>query len=407
MPGFGGSSPATPCGEGSAGRGGWWTLNSMRSFGVEEELLLVDAGTGGLASVSDQLLARPEDPRAVAAPGDAAAAPGFAGGLDWEVKQEQLEAVSAPYTALRDLAAGIRSGRAEADRHARRFEARAVALGTYPLPAATRIVPRPRYQAMESRYGLTLREQLTCGFHVHVSVASDEEAVAVLDRIRIWLPVLLALSCNSPFWQGTDSGYASFRYQVWKRWPTAGPTGIFGSPAAYHELLGMLLECDVLLDRGMIYFDARVSAKHPTVEIRIADVCLLAEHAAALAAVCRALVETAARHWVEGRPPPPAPTELLRLASWRASRSGVAEDLLHPLENGRTPARTAVESLLTHVGPVLAETDDLDPVHAIIGRILRSGTGAVRQRRVFARRHKLTDVVFDAVTQTHLPPAIL
>lgn len=378
----------------------------MRTFGVEEELLLVDAKTGALTPVSEQLLEEEQDGRtALAEAADSAGA--YSGALTWELKQEQLEAVSAPYKDLRELAAGIRAGRAEADRQARRFGARAAALGTYPLPASTRLVRRPRYQAMEARYGMTLREQLSCGFHVHVAVASDDEAVAVLDRIRIWLPVLLALSSNSPYWQGTDSGYASFRYQVWKRWPTAGPTELFGSPSAYHSLVRMLLECDVLLDQGMVYFDARLSSRHPTVEIRIADVCLEADHAAALAGMCRALVETAARNWHDGLPPPAVPAELLRLASWRASKSAVGDDLLHPLENGRCPAKTAVGALLRYVGPVLAETGDLEPVKYLAGRILRTGTGADRQRAVFARHGKLTDVVFDAVRRTHLPAATL
>ena len=370
-------------------------------------MLLVDARTGALASVSEQLL-RARANRAASAPAsDMASLGGYQGDLTSELKQEQLEAVSAPYKDLKDLAAGIRAGRSEADRQARLFGARAAALATYPLPATTSIVPRPRFQAMETRFGMTLREQLTCGFHVHVSVASDEEAIAVLDRIRVWLPVLLALSSNSPFWHGVDSGYASFRYQVWKRWPTAGPTDIFGSPDAYRRLVGMLLECDVLLDKGMIYFDARLVDRHPTIEIRIADVCLQAEHAAALAALCRALVETAAREWSDDSPPPPVPAEMLRLASWRASKSGLEDELLHPLNSRRSPARKVVGALLRHVAPVLAETDELDPVQAVVAGIFRDGTGAARQRGVFARQHKLADVVFDAVRNTHLAAGIL
>jgi len=359
----------------------------MRTFGVEEELLLVDERSGDLASISERLLRL----------SDNGLGPAVAGGLTSEAKQEQIETVSAPYKDLPSLAAGIRAGRAEANRQAQPFHARVAALGTYPLPVATRLVQRPRYKAMAGRYGLTLREQLTCGFHVHVSVDSDEEAVAVLDRIRIWLPILLAISSNSPFWQGTDSGYASFRYQAWKRWPTAGPTEIFGSAAAYRSLVRMLLKCDVLLDQGMVYFDARLSHRNPTVEMRVADVCQDPDEAAVVAALSRALVETAARQWREGQTAPPVPGEILRLASWRASRSGLGDDLLHPLHNRPCPARTAVTALLRHVTPVLTETDELASVRHIIGRVLREGTGADQQRAAFARRAKLTDVVFEAM----------
>lgn len=99
-----------------------------------------------------------------------------------------------------------------------------------------------RYQRMAQRYGLTEQEQLTCGCHVHVSVDSDAEAVGVLDRIRIWLPTLTALSANSPFWQGRDTGYASFRSQVWARWPSSGPIEVQGSTERYRALVQALLK---------------------------------------------------------------------------------------------------------------------------------------------------------------------
>ncbi len=93
-------------------------------------------------------------------------------------------------------------------------------------------------------FGLTAREQLTCGFHVHVCVGSDQERAAVLDRIRIWLPVLAALSANSPFWNGEDTGYGSYRTQAWGRWPTLGPAELFGSDAGYRSLVSGLSRWD-------------------------------------------------------------------------------------------------------------------------------------------------------------------
>ncbi|MHA7286234.1 glutamate-cysteine ligase family protein [Arthrobacter sp. MDT3-44] len=92
------------------------------------------------------------------------------------------------------------------------------------------------------RFGLTAVEQLTCGCHVHVEIESEEEGVAVPDRIRVWLPPLLAITANSPYWNAADSGFASYRFQAWNRWPTAGPCEVFGSAKAYHaqvrEILG-------------------------------------------------------------------------------------------------------------------------------------------------------------------------
>src|SRR5205814_2865750 len=128
-----------------------------------------------------------------------------------------------------------------------------------------------------------------------------------------------------------DSAYASYRYQAWSRWPSSGPTAVFGTAEAYEDTVRKMVATQTLLDTGMVYFDARLSQHHPTLEIRIADVCLRADDAALIAALARALVETEARNWREGRPVPHRRTELLRLAAWRASRSGLDDVLLSPV----------------------------------------------------------------------------
>ncbi|MBT2549428.1 glutamate--cysteine ligase [Arthrobacter sp. ISL-65] len=362
-----------------------------RTFGVEEEFLLVDSRTGQPMPVAEQALSRRHHP--------AGAVPGPA--LTLEVKQEQLEAVGPVCSTLPELASAIRAGRTMADEAAKSVGARAVALGTSPLPTTPTVVPQPRYLNMAARFGLTFQEQLTCGFHVHVRIRSADEGVAILDRIRIWLPVVLALSGNSPFWRGTDSGYASFRYQAWGRWQTAGPCERFGSAREYRRHIRSLLATGVLLDEGMVYFDARLSRSHPTVEVRIADVCLDARHAAVIAALVRALVGQAAREVAAGRPAPRVSAAELRLASWKASSAGVDGTLVHPLLNTPCPATEAVQALLAHVHPSLAETGDDELVTTELARILAAGTGARRQREVMLSSQSLTAVVMDAVELTH------
>jgi len=154
---------------------------------------------------------------------------------------------------------------------------------------------------MAELFGLTAHEQLTCGCHVHVGISDADEGVAVLDRVGPWLATLLALSANSPFWQGRDSEYASFRYQVWGRWPSSGPAGPFGTSRAYRETIEQMVDSGTLIDPGMVYFDARLSERYPTVEIRIADVCLRAEDAVLVAALARA-DRTAAPGRLAGQP---------------------------------------------------------------------------------------------------------
>lgn len=361
----------------------------MRTFGVEEELLLVDAVT---------LSPLPSGHRAVAL-SKQDSREGHC--LTTEFQQEQLEVAGPPQLTLADQLDAIRIGRALAETAAERVGGRVVALPTAPGPVTPHLVPDPRYLKISKQFGFTVKEQLTCGYHVHVRVNSREEAVAVLDRIRVWLPVVMALSANSPFWQGIDTEFASYRYQAWNRWPTAGPTDVFGSAAAYDHYQTTLLETGVPLDTGMLYFDARVCEHHPTVEVRVADVCLEAEHAAVIAALVRALVETAARDWVAGNPPPSVPTPVLRIWSWHASRYGMEADLIDPTTGTPSPAENVITRFLDHLRPVLVEYGEEAAVETMVAEVLREGTGARRQRGAYAVRQELIDVTATALEITH------
>jgi len=355
-----------------------------RTVGVEEELLLVDPQSGCPQAVSGAVLRVTED-----GPDGPV--------LSHELQQQQVETDTRPCRTLEEVDTELRRWRREAARAAERTGAAVVALGTSPLPANPETTPEPRYRRMVEEFGLTAQQQLTCGCHVHVKVDSGEEGVAVLDRIRPWLAPLLALSANSPFWNGRDSGFASYRSQVWGRWPSAGPISEFGSLDAYRGTVRALVDTGTLLDEGMIYFDARLSSHQPTVEVRLADVCLHPEDAVLLAALARGLVETAARAWRAGEPAPQARTELLRVSSWRAGRSGMEKDLVHPLTGLPVPAAAAVRALLEHVTPALADAGEDDSVGELLDAVLRRGTGAGAQRAAFARNGELVDVVTYAI----------
>lgn len=282
---------------------------------------------------------------------------------------------------------------------AARAGARVAALATSPVPVVPQLVRSGRYLQMTRAFGLTANEQLTCGCHVHVEICSPEEGVAVLDRIGPWLPVLLALSANSPFWQGKDSAYASFRYQAWGRWPNSGPTNEFGTVEVYRQTVGEMVATGTLLDAGMVYFDARLSEHYPTVEIRIADVCLHADDAVLIAGLARALVETEALRWRAGADGPHQRTEMLRLASWRASRSGLEGDLLSPLTGLPEPAGSVAGALLEHVRDALDQAGDTDTVTGLLAAVLARGTGAAFQRNAY-RDGDLSRMVDSAATAT-------
>ncbi|HEY3883482.1 MAG TPA: glutamate--cysteine ligase [Trebonia sp.] len=361
---------------------------AARSMGVEEELLLVEAGTGRPLAVAESALEAAENDRA---PGHDKAGRERNGqpaeqdetdeaSLEFELQRQQLETNSKPCHDLGELSEELRRGRAMAAKAAAAAGARVAALATSPVPVEPELVRKGRYLKMARAFGLTAHEQLTCGCHVHVGISSPDEGVAVLDRIRPWLPVLLALSANSPFWQGQDSGYASFRYQAWSRWPTAGPTDIFGTADAYQATVRRMVGTGTLLDSGMVYFDARLSEHYPTIEIRVADVCLYADDALLIAALTRGLVETEARRWRSGSGAPGDRLELLRLASWRASRSGLDDALLNPLTGEPEPARIAATALFEHVKDALDEAGDTHAAGELLDALLTRGNGATFQR---------------------------
>lgn len=369
----------------------------MRTVGVEEELLLVDAESGRPLSVAAQTLRYAAE---AAEPADATSDEVPGGSLEHELQQQQVETDTVPHTDMTALADDVRAWRDHAITAARRAGARVIAAGTSPLPAGTAIVGKPRYLQMVEHFGLTTTEQLTGGCHVHVSIESDDEGVGVLDRIRGWLPVLLALSANSPFWQAEDTKYESFRSQAMVRWPTAGPTEMFGTAEGYRETVASMVGSGAILDEGMVHFDARLSHHYPTVEIRVADVCADAADTVLVAALTRGLVDTAAAEWRAGEEPLPLSVSMLRLMGWQAGRFGITGDLIDPRTSKPRPAREIVADLVDHVRDALRENGDEALVEEQVERIFTRGNGAMRQRAMLEKTGQLSDVVAELARVT-------
>ena len=357
----------------------------MRTFGVEEELLIVDPVSGKPLALAERMLAimgRPQD-------------------TSREFKLEQIEIQTRPCLTHDEILGQLYQGRHAVDRAARQVGGRIAALATSPRSAATHLSPGERYEAMAEQFRITSTEQLTCGLHVHVAVASPQEGVEVLDRIRDWLPLLIALSANSPFWHGANTGYASFRTQAWNRWPTSGPMDVLGTEAAYRALVDDLIGTGGIFDEGMVYFDARLSRNHPTVETRVADVPLHATDSALLAVIVRGLVETAARDAAQGREPLGSPSAIVRLASWRASRSGLNGVLVHPAERRPVPAADAVWALVAYIEEALRESGELEAATGALGALLERGTGERLQREAAVDGEGMGSVVAAAVAATY------
>ena len=362
----------------------------LPTLGVEEELLLHDPATGTVCPVAPQALAA-----------HAASAGTDGPRVEAELYQQQLELATHPCRTLEELRDALVGARRATLEAARAADAVAVAVPTPVLPGGDERLSRdPRYRRIREEYGELARPASVCGMHVHVEVADEEEAVAVVDGTRPWLPVLLALSANSPYWHGRDTAHASWRAQVWGQWPTGGPREALGSPAAYHETARLLQEWGAALDDAMLYFDVRRATAWPTVEIRVADVCTDVDDAVLVAGLARALVVTVLREHRAGAAPARWRTDLLRAAQWRASRHGVSGTLVDPQRRELAPPLEVVRSLARYAADALDEAGEAGTVAALAERLVAAGGGAGRQRAVHTGTGRLEDVVTDLADRT-------
>ena len=356
--------------------------------GVEEEFHIVDLATRRLAGQAGSLMEQLP-----------------AGSFSFELQRSVLEANSRPWTSLTDLAEDIAALRQAAIAAAEPLGLGIVAAGTVPLadPDTIQVTPDPRYEHMQAEYGMLVREQLICGTQVHVDVDGRDLAVAVAHRVAPWLPALLALSASSPFWLGTDTGYASYRTLIWRRWPTAGALPGFASAADYDRAVADLVRSGIIADPGMIYFDVRPSAHLPTLELRIADSCPRLDDVVLLAGLFRALVirETAAA--IAGRPPAPVRPDLVQAATWRAAQSGLQGNLVDPVTATAVPARRLIGQLLAGLRPALESAGDWDLVTRLTTSALARGGSAARQRAARGRGG-LRHVVDTLVAETRATP---
>jgi glutamate---cysteine ligase / carboxylate-amine ligase len=354
--------------------------HDLLTLGVEEEYLLVDPVQPHAVEAVDDVFAQvPEEIR---------------DSVQHEYMRSQIEVASPPQLDLRSLRASmirLRTGLAEA---ADRAGVRLVAVGAGPGGGADAgLVDNPRYHRMRERFGDLSPGQGLNGMHVHVSVPDPETGVQVLNHLRPWLPILQAATVNSPFFGGQDTGYASWRSMLWERWPTVGPTPYLRSLEEYETLVADLEASGAMLDEGMLYWYARLSARYPTVELRMGDVCPTVDDAVLLAAMARALVATLLDGIAEGRPAPDVPQPLLTAAHWRAAHDGL-EGLNIDLDTrAAKPAWQLMRQLFDRVRPQLQRHGDLDLVTVLMGRLRSRGTGAARQRAVLAERGSVPDVV--------------
>ena len=355
------------------------------TIGVEEEFFIVDAETRELRPRAERVLD--------------IARHGLGEHVSFELHLAQIETATPVCSSLAELRREIGRLRQALVDVTKEHASCILPAGTHPFSEwlGQQITPQPRYEKLDDAYQQLAWEQLVCGCHVHVCVPDPERAIAIMNRVRPWLPTLRALTTNSPFWQGVDTGYASYRMEVFDRWPTTGIPPLLADRAAYDDLVSALVKTATIEDASKIYWDVRPSMAYATIEFRVADVLPTVDEVVMLTGLARSLARVAEREEESGHPLPAPSAELLRAARWRAARYGLSERLVSVAERRAALAADVVEELLAHLREDLTDNGEWDEISDITQMLVRRGTGANRQRQAFARRGDFLDVVDDLV----------
>lgn len=348
---------------------------TLPSFGVEEEYMLLHPETLGPvnagAAVRDRLIS--EQP--------AAEVPSANTEFQTEFLACQLEFASPIFTDRDEALRTLQRTRCRIAIAAAEFDAIVGSVGTPPYrPEHLALSEGDRYHELHSRAQRVATDHLINGLHIHVGIAGDEDGIHAMNLSRLWLPVLVALSANSPLWDGADTGFASWRTIHSRRWTTAGCPPAFQGAPDYHRRTRQLLDLGLTTDLDGLAWYLRLSRRHPTVEFRFGDAQLEAADSVALALLCRALIHTSLTDPSLLRAPE-MPAEVLDAALWHAARFGVSGTLLHPTLARLAPASQVIAGLLKASAQALGP--DYGFVARRVQRILERGPGAVQQRAAF------------------------
>ena len=375
----------------SAGAEAPWTV------GIEEEVMLLEPNAWNLTSRSEEVLAAlPEE---------------MTERTQAETHGSALELATEPHGDVGGAIEQLRRLRTGLADVLEPLDVRAAVAGTHPftLWEDVEVSQGARYQFLYSSLRELARREPTFGLHVHVAVPNPEQAVRAYNRLRAHLPILLALSGNSPFWQGRDTGLCSMRTPLFQAFPRVGIPREFRSYDDYVEGIDVLLRCDAFPEPTFLWWDVRLQPRFGTLEVRVMDAQTRVADTAAIAALVQCLVrlealEGHASHALVTRP------EVLDENRFIAARDGMGALLVDPGLECRRPARDWVEELLVACAPHAADLGCTDELASV--RALAATTGAVRQRSRAGRGHapqlgRLMRALHADFTSARSEPAVL
>ncbi len=359
--------------------------HSGYSVGVEEELMILDGDTLDLVSAIEELLGPAEH-----------------GDVKPELMESVLEISTDPCATISEARDQLVSLRRSV-RH--RAEAKGYAIGsagTHPFAKweEQRIAARPRYRDLISALRFVARQELIFGQHVHIGLDDPEKAIAVANGLRRYVPALLGLSANSPYWRGDATGLASTRMPIFRAFPRVGIPPYYADWADYQKRIDFQVASGVIQDYTYLWYDIRPHPLLGTVEIRAMDSQTRLEHSIGLTALVQALVRKLATDWEAGGPVAERfPHEMLDENRWMAARHGLSGELVDLPSTDRIATRVFVRRLLDEVRPHAQDLGCDDELAGIVD-LLERGNGAERQVVVFEANRDMRELMADIVVAT-------
>jgi carboxylate-amine ligase len=363
------------------------------TLGIEEELMIVDQETLELTNAIEGLLGALEG---VPTEGD----------VKPELMESVCEIATTPCRNVREAGMQLRALRRIVQSVASERGLAIGSAGTHPYAMweDQRIVSRPRYRDLVAGLQFVARQEIIFGIHVHVGLDDPDKAVHVANGMRVHIPLLLALSANSPFWRGDQTGLDSTRTPIFRAFPRVGIPPRYDDFEDYARRIAFMTTARVIRDYTYLWWDVRPHPNLGTVEIRVMDSQTRVEHTLSLAAMVQALVKELAEHFEAGKQLSRYPYEMLDENKWLAARHGLGGSLVDLPSTSRVTvtdlARRLMERLHPHAEELGAATE-LEEIEDI----LENGNGAARQAVVFAANHDLREVVAEIIAATVPEPA--
>ena len=357
------------------------------TIGVEEEFQIIDPATCELRSHVLQLVS--------------AASPDIVEQVKHEMHQSIVETGSKICEDVGELTTEMHRTRGELVAAAERVGLQVAAAGTHPFSSWIDqvISPGERYENIVEELQQLARSLLIFGMHIHVAMPDKQTTIDMMNMVRYFLPHLLALSTSSPFWMGRNTGLKSFRTTVFRRFPRTGVPELFESWSAYENFVNLLVKLNSIDNGKKIWWDVRPHPTFGTLEFRMCDVATKPEEAIAIAAVTQAIVVKLHRLYTGNMSFRLYRRALIEENKWRAARYGIEGKLIDFGKEAEVPMRELATELLEFVDDVV---DDLGSRSAVeyVHTILREGTSAERQLRVYQETGDLKAVVRHLVEET-------